>query len=149
MSIEIIRNSDKLTKEVVHSLRLAVGWPSSLKNAENELQNTYSTFSAWVDKKCIGYVNSISDGVSDALINNLIISPEYQNKKVGSSLLKFLIKELRKDGVKFFNVVFEPRLEKFYKKCGFRIQSAGIMDFYDLSQVVVPEGWNGVEEKVN
>ena len=148
MEYKIERNSKKLTAEILHSLRISVGWPSNVNNCENELTYTYSNFSAWSDSICVGYANSISDGVSDALINNLMVPPQFQNQGIGTKLIQTLIAELRNDGVKFFNIVFEPRLGGFYKKLGFKLLSAGIMDFYDLSESVVPDGWQGVKEKL-
>ena len=95
----------------------------------------------------VAIFNSISDGVSDALINNLIVHPDFQCKGVATKLIKTLVSELRSDGVKYFNIVFEERLEGFYKKQGFKLMSAGIMDFFDLSECTVPDGWKGLTEK--
>ena len=138
MNVTIIRNSKNLTAETIHEIRLSVGWTSSISNCGKELNHTYSNFTAWDADICIGYVNAISDGVSDALIHNLIVRPQYQNSGVGSKLIATLVSELRNDGVKFFNIVFEERLSRFYKKQGFKLMSAGIMDFCDLSEVVAP-----------
>ena len=71
----------------------------------------------------------ISDGVSDALFTNLIIRPDRQRRGLASALMAESVASLRKDGIKFFNVVFDPKLEPFYRSCGFEIISAGIMDF--------------------
>lgn len=46
MEYKIERNSRKLTPEILHNLRIAVGWPSNVNNCENELTHTYSNFSA-------------------------------------------------------------------------------------------------------
>ncbi len=130
MNYQIIRNSKLLSAESLHNLRLAVNWPSSIEDSQKELENSYSTFSTWDNGFFLtGYVNIISDGVSDALITNLMVKPEYRKRGIGSALVTEAVSSLRKDGIKFFNVVFVPELEEFYRKCGFEIISGGVMDF--------------------
>jgi GNAT superfamily N-acetyltransferase len=112
----------------VHELRLAVGWPSDPERQRKEIENCYANFSVRLNGRLVGYLNVISDGVSDALLNNLIVHPDYQRQGIGKSLLETAVKELSKDGVMFFNLVFKEELVPFYKKCGFHIMRAGIID---------------------
>ncbi len=115
----------------VHELRLAVGWTSDPERQRKEIENCYSNFSIVSQGVLIGYLNIISDGVSDALLNNLMVHPDYQRKGVGTKLVKTAVDELTRDGVKFFNLVFNDELVPFYKKCGFHIMRSGIIDLWN------------------
>jgi len=112
----------------VHELRLAIGWTSDPERQRKEIENCYANFSVRLNGRLVGYLNAISDGVSDALLNNLIVHPDYQRKGIGKSLLETAVKELSEDGVRFFNIVFKEELVPFYKKCGFHIMRSGIID---------------------
>ena len=101
----------------VHELRLAVGWGSDPERQRKEIEKCYANFSVRLNGRLIGYLNAISDGVSDALLNSLIVHPDYQRKGIGKSLLETAVKELSKDGVMFFNVVFMEK-QNVYKKRG-------------------------------
>jgi GNAT superfamily N-acetyltransferase len=58
----------------------------------------------------------------------LMMRPDYQRRGIGLNLLNMVIKRVKSDGIKMVNVIFEPRLEKFYKKANFVIMSAGLID---------------------
>jgi len=62
----------------------------------------------------------------------LSISEQFQNKKIGSDLLKNFIRKISEEGIKF--VELEVRTDNikainFYKKHGFKIRNE-IKDFY-------------------
>ena len=124
--VQIKRNPNFSAEELV-KLRSSVGWTSNLEACNLELKNSYSYFVAYFDEKPIGYVNTISDKI-DALINDFIIHPEYQKNGFGKKLIQFAVGELKKDGIKFFNVIFHESLVSFYKKCGFEITLGGVID---------------------
>ena len=135
MNFKIIRNAT-IDYHELHELRLAVGWPSDKERAKGEIENCYSNFSIRHKGQLIGYLNTISDGVSDALLNNLIVRPGYQRKGIGRALLKAAVEELSRDGVKYFNIVFEEDLVPFYKKCGFHMMRSGIIDLTTKQEVL-------------
>ena len=82
--------------------------------------------------KIIGFIIGvkINDLLSKILM--LSISEQFQNKKVGSDLLKHFLKKISDEGVRF--VELEVRIDNkkainFYKKHGFKIINE-INDFY-------------------
>ena len=82
--------------------------------------------------KIIGFLIGvrINDILSKILM--LSISKQYQNKRIGSDLLKYFLKRLYEEGVKFIELEVKIDNEKainFYKKHGFKIRNE-IKDFY-------------------
>jgi len=82
--------------------------------------------------KIIGFIIGvkINDILSKILM--LSISKQFQNKKIGSDLLKNFIRKISEEGIKF--VELEVRTDNikainFYKKHGFKIRNE-IKDFY-------------------
>lgn len=82
--------------------------------------------------KIIGFIIGvkINDILSKILM--LSISEQFQNKKIGSDLLKNFIRKISEEGIKF--VELEVKIDNnkainFYKKHGFKISNE-IKDFY-------------------
>jgi aralkylamine N-acetyltransferase len=71
-------------------------------------------------KKTIGMGRVISDGVSDAYIQDLVILPEYRKKGVGKKLICALINYCKSKNVNWIALISEPDQEDFYKKIGFK-----------------------------
>ena len=74
---------------------------------------------AETDGQIVGYIRAIYDG-SRALIHLLSVLPNYQNKNVGSSLLKAVEKELKKRGAIGTTVAVTEESADYWKKKGFK-----------------------------
>ena len=93
------------------------------------LGKTHLWAACFSDRKLVGYVDVVSDGVADAYIRDLVVHPDHQHRGIGSHLLDLVIGAVRDDGVRMANVVFEPGLERLYRKSGFHIMAGGVIDF--------------------
>ena len=62
---------------------------------------------------------AISDGVSDAYIQDVAVKEEYQDKGVGSALIEMIIERLRDDNIGWIGLIAEKGSHLFYKKFGF------------------------------
>lgn len=71
-------------------------------------------------KKTIGMGRVLSDGVSDAYIQDLIILPDYRKKGIGKKLTCALINYCKSKSVNWVALISEPGQEEFYKKIGFK-----------------------------
>ena len=125
-----VQRDAHLDPEHVHELRLAVGWPSDPKRQADELEQCYAYFSVTVGGQIVGFLNVVSNGVTDALLNNLMVHPDYRRQGIGKALLRTAVDELSGDGLKYFNLVFEEDLVPFYRRCGFTIQRGGVIDLF-------------------
>jgi len=80
-------------------------------------------FAVAVDKdtgKAIGMGRIISDGVSDAYIQDFIVLPKYRSQGIGKQLLNFLIEHCLKKGILWIGLIAEPGQEGFYSPLGFK-----------------------------
>ncbi len=71
------------------------------------------------NKKIIGMGRALSDGASDAYIQDIVVLKEYRNRGIGNKIVKKLIKELESNGVDWIGVVAQPGTTSFYKNIGF------------------------------
>ena len=69
--------------------------------------------------RAVGMGRVISDGVSDAYIQDLVVLPEYRNRNVGTGLLEALLGACRAAGISWIALIAEPGSEPFYRELGF------------------------------
>ena len=62
----------------------------------------------------------LSDGVSDAYIQDLVVLPEYRKKGIGKKLITDLIQYCKSKNISWIALISEPNQEEFYKKIGFK-----------------------------
>ena len=117
-----------LRPEQVADLRESVGWDRRDEKYKQKLGNSYFCVSCFDNNKLIGYADVVSDGVDDAYIRDLIVHPDYQQRGIGKKLLAMITDRIRSDGIKMVHVIFEPSLEKFYRKANFTIMMSGVID---------------------
>jgi GNAT superfamily N-acetyltransferase len=61
----------------------------------------------------------LSDGVSDAYIQDVVVHPGFRGQGIGGKIVAFLVAELEKRGVDWIALVGEPGTENFYSRLGF------------------------------
>ena len=90
-------------------------WPGSydVERTQKALSKTLN-ITAYDDAKLIGCLRILSDGYYFGTITELLVLPEYQNKGVGSKLLR-LAKENTPTMLYFGS---QPEAEGFYEKNG-------------------------------
>lgn len=74
----------------------------------------------------VGMGRAISDGISDAYIQDLTVQCEYRKRGIGSSILHTILDRLRNDGLQWIGLIAEPGSFNLYKNAGFRQMSARI-----------------------
>ena len=74
---------------------------------------------AFEGERLIGLGRALSDGVSDAYIQDVVVSPDFRRRGVGGEIVRRLVSELRDRGVDWIALVGEPGTEKFYAELGF------------------------------
>jgi spermidine synthase len=70
-------------------------------------------------EKLIGMGRVLSDGVSDAYIQDVVVHPDFRGKGIGGKIVMFLVSELEAHGVDWIALVGEPGTESFYARLGF------------------------------
>lgn len=94
MNIEY-RDQKDLPCEELYKLFLAVGWAKEDDTTEDMIANfnigflnSTFVFSAWADGRLVGCVRALSDLHFRSVIIDLAVMPEYQNKGIGTELVK-------------------------------------------------------------
>lgn len=102
----------------------SVGWGAyDKKISKKALNNTYYSVSIYDDNKIIGYGRLIGDGICFMYIHDVMVMPEYQNKKIGTSIMNKLIEKIatikkENPGVRVYLGASKGK-EGFYKRFGF------------------------------
>ncbi len=128
----IIRKKDNMIniKENVKNVKEfnllynAVGWGSYDEViSQKALENTFYSVSIYEDEKIIGYGRLIGDTVCFMYIQDIMVIPEYQNKKIGTLIMNKLldkINELKKINPDLMTYLGASKdKEGFYEKFGF------------------------------
>lgn len=111
-------------KDIIKLYKSANWWkdsydPSSIKYL---IKGSFK-FAIMVDKsnnKTIGMGRILSDGVSDAYIQDLVILDEYRKIGLGAKLVKFLVNYCVSNGINWIGLISEPGQDGFYTSLGFK-----------------------------
>ena len=76
--------------------------------------------SAWSGEHVVGIGRAISDGVSDAYIQDVVVAPEFRRRGIGAALVNGIADRLRRRGIGWIGLVGAPGTEAFYASLGFR-----------------------------
>lgn len=122
LSYEIKGNVDT---DSISDLRISVGWSAMKEYYNKSLSNSYFYICCYDNDKLVGFLDVVSNGCSDAYIQDVMVRPGYQGKGIGTELMNIAIERLKKDNIYAISVLFEEKLIDFYKKFGFFIMCAG------------------------
>lgn len=113
----------KDAEEILEIYKLA-GWWDDGDILDSVVKIIHGSFCFYVAKdngKIIGMARAISDGVSDAYIQDVTVIKEYRRKRVGTQLVNTIKDFLLKSGVSWIGVISEPGAENLYPKLGFKV----------------------------
>jgi len=120
-------------------IRLVDSWPEDeiviLYKAGGWWKDTYDktgiphlikgsfVFAVAVDQtkgNAIGMGRVLSDGVSDAYIQDVVLLPPYRGQNFGKKLVQVLVDHCISKGIQWIGVIAEPGSSTFYTTLGFR-----------------------------
>jgi len=120
-----IKFVDNWSNEDIVALYKSAGWwkesydPSAIK----QLIAGSFAFAVAVNPssgKAIGMGRIISDGVSDAYIQDLVVLSEYRGQGIGKQLVNALLDRCLSKGMLWIGVISEPEQDGFYSSLGFK-----------------------------
>jgi len=104
----------------------STGWMPVLRISEDDLKkvfdNTWYWITAYQNESIVGCGRLLSDGALYALICDVIVMPDHQNKGIGSTILKQLVKRCKETDIKRVWLFAAPDKAGFYEKYGFSIR---------------------------
>ena len=83
-----IERDDPVSGTAIEALRLAVGWDEEAGKYDQVLTNAWMHLTVRDRGRLIGYVNVISDGISNALIADLMVQPSFQRRGIGTAIVR-------------------------------------------------------------
>lgn len=69
--------------------------------------------------RSVGMGRVISDGVSDAYIQDMVVIPEFRGRGAGRKIIRVLLAYCYERGVTWIGLIAEPGTEEFYTGVGF------------------------------
>lgn len=126
-----IKFVDNWSKEEIVALYKSAGWwkESYDPSAITQLITGSFAFAVAVNPslgKAIGMGRIISDGASDAYIQDLVVLPEYRGQGIGKQLVNALLARCLSKGVLWIGVISEPGQDGFYSPLGFKTMDSHI-----------------------
>lgn len=101
-------------------LRQAVGWNRMERDLADPRLARYLHLCAFDGCHLTGYAEVVSNGVTDAYIQDVMVHPEYQHQGIGTQLMERMLTRLMEEGVYMVSVIYgEESLRPFYEKIGF------------------------------
>jgi len=71
------------------------------------------------DDRVVGMGRAISDGVSDAYIQDVVVRPEFRGQGIGGGVIRTLVEQCQQRGIEWLGLVAEPGTTEFYRELGF------------------------------
>ena len=99
------------------------GWNEFYRLGESDLHEaaarSWHLLSAYSDDKLVGFGRIICDGVVHALILDLIVLPEFQERGIGGTILDSLVRKCLDHKIRDIQLFCAKGQAEFYKKRGF------------------------------
>ena len=127
----IYKYNETVSAKALSDLRESVGWNRMESEYSNPLMMSFYHIAVYEDDKLVGYIDSVSNGVTDAYIQDLMVHPDYQGKGLGTELMNQMIAYLKENRIYIISVVFEESLKPFYDRFGFSSMLCGQMETYN------------------
>jgi GNAT superfamily N-acetyltransferase len=107
----------------------AAAWPNHQdSDFSNVLAHSLIYVCAYDGERLVGFVNVAWDGGIHAFILDTSVHSDWQRQGIGIELVKRAADEARRRGIEWLHVDYEPHLEGFYRRCGFRSTLAGLIN---------------------
>jgi ribosomal protein S18 acetylase RimI-like enzyme len=118
--------------QAIADLRQSVGWNRMEACYKDPLLLSYYHISCYDLDRLVGYVDTVSNGVTDAYIQDLMVHPDYQRHGIGTALMNRIITRLKDDRIYMISVVYEEKLASFYSRFGFSGMLCGQLQTFEM-----------------
>jgi len=119
----VIKEADNA---VILSLYRQAGWwqmddnPEYLTTVQQILANSFCFVIAKLDNEIIGMGRAISDGISDAYIQDVTVRQDLRGQGIGKGIINTLLVYLKEHKLQWIGLISEPGYERFYQGFGFK-----------------------------
>lgn len=111
------------TEELVALYRAAGWWretPAARAAVPALVAGSFAFLVAVEDGRAVGMGRAISDGASDAYLQDVAVLPSHRGRGIGAELIRRLAAHCTARGLEWVGLVAEPGTTAFYARLGFR-----------------------------
>ena len=122
VDIRVIRSADPA--EIARLYRLAGWWEEGWDGdfIAPMLAGSAVVAGAFDDTgRLIGFGRAVSDGASDAYIQDVVVDPDFRRRGIAGAMVRLLLRELRRRGVDWIGLIGAPGTRSLYERCGFEV----------------------------
>jgi GNAT superfamily N-acetyltransferase len=116
-------NENLPNKEEYYGLFNTTGWNSIYQASSEELElankTSWLVISAYDGPKLVGFGRVVTDFVLHAMIYTMIILPDYQNRGIGTMILKRILSRCREKNIRDIQLFCAKGKRGFYEKNSF------------------------------
>ena len=129
-SLFVFSNSKSFDLIELEQLLQAVGWGRRpLRRVKRALDNSLLKVGLWQHDpkfpRLIGFARCTGDGIIDATIWDVAISPVYQGSGLGKQLMSYLMRILKKEGIQRVTLFADADVIAFYRRQGWTLEPRG------------------------
>ncbi len=123
VEIRILNAVDRAAVERLY--RQAGWWRESDQTADGNAwidalaRGSFCFAGAFAAGEMIGMGRALSDGVSDAYIQDVTVLRAFRGRGIGAAIVRCLCRELRSRRIGWIGLVAEPGTQAFYRRLGF------------------------------
>ena len=125
------KENEFVSANALADLRQSVGWNRMEDCYRNSLMASYYHIAVYDEDALIAYIDCVSNGVTDAYIQDLIVHPDFQGHGIGTELMNRMIAFLKSKRIFMISVIFEDSLRSFYRRFGFAEMLSGQLQTFD------------------
>jgi GNAT superfamily N-acetyltransferase len=109
----------------------AAAWPAHQPRAfAPVLGRSLAWIGAFADGALAGFVNLAWDGGAHVFLLDTTVHPRHQRRGVGTELVRRAVTAAGESGAEWLHVDYEPHLDGFYRRCGFRLRNLRARRFH-------------------
>lgn len=124
ITYQVVKSADPAT---ILALYRQAGWwqmddnPQYLEMIKQIVANSFCFVIAQKGTEIVGMGRAISDGISDAYIQDVTVRQDLRGKGIGKGIMHTLLTNLKANGLQWIGLISEPGYEKFYGNMGFKV----------------------------
>jgi ribosomal protein S18 acetylase RimI-like enzyme len=122
----LVRPTPSQISQIIALYRMAEWWTDDIDEADQIaplIAGSHCYCTATIDKEIVGIGRAISDGISDAYIQDITVDKSHRRLGIASCIVNELVQQLNRDGLRWIALIAERGTQDFYGKLGFEPMS--------------------------
>jgi len=125
IEIKVIETAER---NAVKKLYLEAGWwqendetPDGCAWIDILVRQSFCFVGAFSGGEMIGMGRAVSDGVSDAYIQDIVVLKKFRGQGIGAAIIQKIIEFLKTRRIGWIGLIAEPGTQAFYQRLGFAL----------------------------